>query len=447
MTVKHTGLFCFTNDLRLHDNPALMRANLLLDELSCVYISGIVTGQSSPFSMTNPGQPKKQFLQQSLIDLERNLSGVGQHLIHIHQQPVESLSRLIDQLGITDIFRSDNVGWFENHIWLTLQHKYPGKRFHSIATHTLFEIDDLPFSLADLPLTFTKFKNAVSRCKPIKPITPLSYLPPQPSAAADISLGIGIEIGIEKEWLAPVSKGSSFCGGESAGLSHLASYFSSTKPLHYKEVRNAIDGWDNSCKLSPWLANGCLSVREVFSALGDYERQVEANDSTYWIYFELLWREYFQWYANKHGKKLFSFSGVKGLSPLNSFYPERFQKWVNGSTPYPIVNACMNELKETGFLSNRGRQIVASCFINELSLDWRYGASYFESILIDYDVAANWGNWQYLAGVGADAREKRHFNLEKQTQQFDPQGRYIERWKGNHNLEPLDSVDAADWPI
>ena len=144
---------------------------------------------------------------------------------------------------------------------------------------------------------------------------------------------------------------------------------------------------------------------------------------------------------------MFSFSGIKGLSPLNSFYPERFQKWRNGSTPYPIVNACMNELKATGFLSNRGRQIVASCFINELSMDWRYGAAYFESVLIDYDVASNWGNWQYLAGVGADTRGKRHFNLEKQTQQFDPDGRYIELWQGDQGLAPLDSVDAADWPI
>jgi deoxyribodipyrimidine photo-lyase len=97
--------------------------------------------------------------------------------------------------------------------------------------------------------------------------------------------------------------------------------------------------------------------------------------------------------------------GIKRLSPLTSYYPERFQKWINGSTPYPLVNACMNELRETGDLSNRGRQIVASCLVNELGMDWRYGAAYFERVLIDYDVASNWGNWQYLAGVGADPRD------------------------------------------
>jgi len=188
-------------------------------------------------------------------------------------------------------------------------------------------------------------------------------------------------------------------------------------------------------------------VRKVISRLDQYERENGSNDSTYWLYFELLWREYFQWYALKHDIKLFRFSGVVGNKPLTSHYGERYIKWVQGRTPYPIVNACMNELRETGFLSNRGRQIVASCFINELSHDWRYGAAYFEQVLIDFDVATNWGNWQYLAGVGAARVTHRHFNLEKQARKFDPDGEYVAHWTDNIACEPLDSVDAADWPI
>ena len=107
----------------------------------------------------------------------------------------------------------------------------------------------------------------------------------------------------------------------------------------------------------------------------------------------------------------------------------------------------MNELNSTGYISNRGRQIVASCFVNELRLDWRFGAAYFEQQLIDYDVANNWGNWQYLAGVGADPRSIRHFNLDRQTRQYDPSGAYIMNWTQNQTLNTLDSVDAADWPI
>ncbi|MEY3758746.1 MAG: hypothetical protein RIR39_237, partial [Pseudomonadota bacterium] len=161
----------------------------------------------------------------------------------------------------------------------------------------------------------------------------------------------------------------------------------------------------------------------------------------------LLWRDYFHGYAHLYGKRLFAFQGIKQQKPLTSFYPERFQKWCSGNTPYPLVNACMKQLNATGFMSNRGRQIVASCLVNELAVDWRYGAAYFEQQLLDYDVASNWGNWQYLAGVGADPRGKRYFDLNKQTRQYDPDGLFINKWQGGIQNLPLDSVDAADWPV
>jgi deoxyribodipyrimidine photo-lyase len=107
----------------------------------------------------------------------------------------------------------------------------------------------------------------------------------------------------------------------------------------------------------------------------------------------------------------------------------------------------MKQLNSTGYMSNRGRQIVASCLVNELRLDWRFGAAYFEQQLLDYDVASNWGNWQYIAGVGMDPRGGRHFNIEKQTRQFDPEGAFIREWQGETTSTQLDSVDAADWPI
>ena len=107
----------------------------------------------------------------------------------------------------------------------------------------------------------------------------------------------------------------------------------------------------------------------------------------------------------------------------------------------------MNQLNETGYLSNRGRQIVASCLIHELALDWRCGAAYFEHQLIDYDVASNWGNWQYIAGVGADPRGGRHFNLAKQTQLYDPENVFINHWSKDEHTVPIDTYDAADWPL
>jgi deoxyribodipyrimidine photo-lyase len=243
-----------------------------------------------------------------------------------------------------------------------------------------------------------------------------------------------------------------FHGGEKSALSHINQYFSSDAPSSYKVTRNALscekDDWPLSSKFSPWLANGCLSARYIINALSDYEHKNTANESTYWIAFELLWREYFQWYTRQHGKQIFARTGIQPSASPASFYPQRFQQWCHGSTPWPLVNACMKQLNQTGFLSNRGRQIVASCLIYELGLDCRCGAAYFEQQLIDYDVAANWGNWQYIAGVGADPRGGRQFSIAKQQQLYDPKKIYIKRWQGDINYSTtIDSVDAADWPI
>jgi deoxyribodipyrimidine photo-lyase len=107
----------------------------------------------------------------------------------------------------------------------------------------------------------------------------------------------------------------------------------------------------------------------------------------------------------------------------------------------------MKQLNQTGYMSNRGRQIVASCFVHELQLDWRYGAAYFQQQLLDHDVTSNWGNWQYIAGVGVDPRGGRHFNIIKQTEIYDPKGAFTRQWQGDQNLQPLDSIDCSDWPI
>ena len=106
----------------------------------------------------------------------------------------------------------------------------------------------------------------------------------------------------------------------------------------------------------------------------------------------------------------------------------------------------MHELTHTGYMSNRGRQIVASCCVNELQLDWRYGANFLEKHLIDYDVASNWGNWQSIAGVAPDGKVK-HFDLKKQTALFDPDKKFIRKWRGEGAVLDIDSVDIADWPI
>jgi deoxyribodipyrimidine photo-lyase len=185
---------------------------------------------------------------------------------------------------------------------------------------------------------------------------------------------------------------------------------------------------DDSSKLSPWLAVGAISAREIYYEVRKYEKERVENDSTYWMIFELLWRDYFHFHARKVKSQLFQIGGTQNLKVAWKSDMKLFKAWSQGQTGYPLVDAGMRELIATGYLSNRSRQIVASFACNALGLDWRLGAAWFESQLLDYDMASNWGNWQYLAGVGQDAREFRVFSLSKQAQNYDPKGKFQRHW-------------------
>ena len=190
-------------------------------------------------------------------------------------------------------------------------------------------------------------------------------------------------------------------------------------------------GSDYSSKLSPWLANGSLSAVQVYWEIKKYEDQRIANDSTYWLFFELLWREFFRFVARRHGSKIFQRSGLKQESTTNRRGDSRtFEKWKLGRTENDFVNANMNELAKTGWMSNRGRQNVASYLIHDLGQDWLDGARHFENQLIDYDPCSNYGNWMYLGGVGNDPRPNRAFNLDKQAEYYDPDHRFRKLWLG-----------------
>lgn len=429
-----TGLFWFTNDLRLHDQPALWKLQSV-DKLICVFCLDPQWFRPNGLNAKAMGERRFQFLVESLKDLQQQLQHAGQVLIIKQQTPHLALTELINNYNVDIIARSQHAGVYENRHWKLLQQQFPDLKFITEPSHTLFSADDLPFQLNQLPTSFTQFRKQVEDLALPRPMSSPQQLPPPPGPIAIDKIN------------QPVLEPSKFTGGETAALKHINDYFSTDLPANYKTVRNELDGWTNSTKFSPWLALGCLSVRHLASRLKNYEQTNVSNDSTYWIYFELLWREYFQWYAHCYGARLFRFDGIKSSKSRRCYYPERYQKWCNGNTPYPLVNACMKQLNATGYMSNRGRQIVASCFVHELNLDWRFGAAYFEQQLIDYDVAANWGNWQYIAGVGADPRGGRQFNIEKQTRQYDPEGEFIRHWQGDIDIIPLDSVDAADWPI
>jgi deoxyribodipyrimidine photo-lyase len=409
------GLYWFRHDLRLSDNRTFNKLCSQVDRLICVYINGQEKELRSRLCEGETGEFKHNFEQQSVIVLDTSLRQKNQYLLFVDAPAHQALVDLIEEHDITHMGAEEYPGLHESKALEAIKKASPQVTFITDSSHTLFNKRDLPFKLENLPETFTPFRKRVENISIDAPIAALTVLPssiePIPEAPSALAT-----IGDAQ-------------GGETAGNAQLDHYLFGTDFIKtYKQTRNELDDWDSSSKLSMWLANGCLSARTAYHAIKQYEAQRGENESTYWLYFELLWREYYQWYLAKHQDKLFQFSGVKQTTPSTKFNQLAFVGWCEGRTKYPIINACMRQLNQTGYMSNRGRQLVASCFVHELNLDWRYGAAYFEQQLIDHDVASNWGNWQYLAGVGADPHSHRKFNLAKQTATYDPDAVFRNKW-------------------
>ena len=292
----------------------------------------------------------------------------------------------------------------------------------------LFEEEDLPFGLVELPNTFSSFRRKIEKNLKVRRV----YTEPE---ALTCSFGtetklptlsdFGLE-GPEEEERAVLS----FRGGEEEGWKWMAEWMWERDCLQrYKETRNGLVGADYSSKLSPWLANGCLSAVQVYWEIKMYEEERVANESTYWLFFELLWREFFRFVGRRYGASLFTKGGIKG----EDAYPMtpdagKMESWKRGQTKDDFVNANMLELVLTGWMSNRGRQNVASYLIHDLGQNWLQGARFFERHLLDYDPCSNYGNWAYLGGVGNDLRPNRAFNLQKQAEFYDSDRSFRKLW-------------------
>jgi deoxyribodipyrimidine photo-lyase len=175
------------------------------------------------------------------------------------------------------------------------------------------------------------------------------------------------------------------------------------------------------------LANGSISPRTIYWEIKRYEQQVVKNQNTYWLIFELTWRDYFKYISLKYGDKIFEIGGIRNRKYDWDRELKQLHNWTSGNTEEPFVNANMKELAKTGWMSNRGRQNVASYWSKHLQQDWRIGAAYFESLLLDYDVHSNWCNWMYNSGVGNDPRNRK-FNIKLQASRYDAQSKYQNLW-------------------
>ena len=433
----NTGLYWFEHDLRLQDNQAL---SALLQEVKQAHLIYIFQPQwfvVNEFGQCAMGQHRYRFIRQALEDLQQQLSSNGQQLHIYYGKPDEIIMSLHQRHEFTHVAKHFHTGVHERNQFERISKLLQSLEFTSkpqlinANSYTLYNEDDLPMAVADLPDVFSPFRRKVEKdATPQAPIKlDLNHLPAASETERFIACELPEILGSDPNLIKHNKTVQNMLGGETQAQQQMQYYTFDTQGLStYKETRNGLEGWDFSSKLSPWLAAGCISARQVAAWVDEYEQAHGANDSTYWLFFELLWREFYQWQQYKYGHHMYQHTGIQQHTPTGSHQPDVFARWCNGTTDYPIINACMRQLKNTGFMSNRGRQLVASCLVHELGLNWQYGAAYFEQMLIDFDPASNWGNWQYLAGVGSDPRGLRRFNLAKQTQTYDPDGKFIAYW-------------------
>ncbi|HES76431.1 MAG TPA: DASH family cryptochrome, partial [bacterium] len=309
-----------------------------------------------------------------------------------------------------------------------------GVAVQAIWQSSLIHPESLPFDISQLPEVFSTFRSRVEKyAVPIlAPLAAPRTLPPLPDNFNEDAPSFDVSLDVSpppEEMRSAFPYFTAACRVDEPGAqAHLAQYLARKLPHTYKATRNALIGIDYSSKWSPFLALGTISARQIMAALRRFEAEHGANEGSYWLWFELLWRDYFRFLHLKHGVRLYRASGLSALPPP-THDAAAFKRWTQGHSGQPFVDAAMRELSATGYLSNRMRQVAASFLIHDLGCDWRAGAAWYESQLIDYDVYSNQGNWLYLAGRGTDPRGGRRFNPHKQAADYDADGRYTALWR------------------
>ena len=418
----------FKTNLRVKDNRPLIEAIAHNDEVIPVYIFDPIIFEQTAYQTKKMGLFRLKFLMECLQELNEALVEKGTHLVIIQGEPKTEISKLVQKYKAQEVYAEFPIAFEEQKLQEQVEKELwkQDAILKTYLTNYLLDEKDLPFPVSKLPDIFTDFRKKVEReCiihEPIKcpnkihsPLLPAFEIPQFEELNS---------LQIDERTAFP------FKGGLFSAKERLNYYlFESNQIEHYKKTRNGMLGADYSTKFSAWLALGCFSPKEIYAAVSDYEQTVHKNDSTYWVIFELWWREYFYWVMRKYGTKLFQLNGIKNQSPIQRILDlEKLNLWKTGETGNAFIDANMKELNATGFMSNRGRQNVASYLVNDLQIDWRYGAAYFEEQLIDYDVCSNWGNWAYISGVGNDPRGHRVFNVLKQADDYDKNGDYRNYW-------------------
>lgn len=420
-----TAIVWFRNNLRLHDNEALHKA-LDYNTVLPVYVFDPRWFGKTAFGFLKTGPHRARFLLETLQNLKENLQSRGSDLIVREGKTGQILAELAEQYEASVIFAEKEVTSEEVAIEESVA-KQVNTNVEFTDGRMLFHPDDIPYNSDNIPKVFTNFRKQLEKKSTVRQQFPTPEVLPETGVDQRGDLPPIETLGV----VAPPQEDRAvlpFNGGEDAAIKRLKEYFWKKDQLkNYKFTRNGLLGPDYSSKFSPWLANGSLSPRRIYWEVKKYEEKRTNNVSTYWMIFELIWRDFFRYSAMKYGDAIFKEGGIQRKGRNWRYDGTDFKRWAEGRTGIPFIDANMRELNKTGYMSNRGRQNVASFLAQNLNIDWRMGAEYFESKLIDYDVCSNYGNWMYNSTVGQDPRN-RYFNIVNQAEKYDAKGEYVRNW-------------------
>ncbi len=426
---KMKNLIWFRNDLRVSDNPSLESA-CKGDHVIAVYCFDPRHYAVGDFGLNKTGKYRAQFLIETITELKTALAELNITLLVYNEKPEVVLPLLVKEHHIQNIFLQKEWTRDETQVFAAVVANVPASiNFKEHTAQFLFHPEDIPYNFVkEIPQVFTQFRKKCEKYTKVRSLTPIPTALPKLNQLAD-KTGIPSlnTLGLT-DFKLDARTAFPFKGGEKKALERIQHYFWDSKKLaYYKKTRNGLVGLNYSSKLSAWLANGCVSPKTIYWEVKRFEQEEVKNQDTYWLIFELIWRDFFKYISLKHGNAIFLKGGILEKDYNWEHSEKKLKKWIEGTTPEPFVNANMKELALTGWMSNRGRQNAASFWAKEWEQDWRYGAAYFESLLIDYDVHSNWGNWMYNSGVGNDPRDRK-FNIARQAEMYDSNGKFQKLW-------------------
>lgn len=418
------SLVWFRRDLRAFDHAALHHALTSSNSVYCAFIYDQDILDGLPRT-----DRRVQFIHDSLAELDAELRQLGGYLIVRHASAHEAIPALAQELGVEAVFVNGDYEpqAIARDAAVTQALEADGRSLFSFKDQVIFEKSEVLTQAAHTFSVFTPYKNAwLKRLEahpesldpwPVEPHA--ARLAPAPGAPRLPSLA---EIGFEAASM-PIAAGMS-------GASALFDDFLGRAPA-YDEARNfpAVKG---PSYLSVHLRFGTLSIRHLVRTVSALiANGGGAAGAPVWLS-ELIWREFYAMILFHHpyvAERAFkpAYDAIEWESGPEAEQP--FAAWCEGRTGYPLVDAAMAQLNQTGYMHNRLRMVTASFLVKDLGIDWRWGEHYFALMLNDFELASNNGGWQWAASTGCDAQPYfRIFNPVTQSEKFDPKGKFIRRY-------------------